>query len=405
MNETTTETNQRRIYWRILATILIGMLLALIAIRIFAHAIGGRPENIMGRVFEAREHLPQIATQASSRDTLMFFGSSMTRAGFSPREFEQMVAEKGVEIDAYNFGFGGLNPLYQDYLARRIRDEFQVSNSRLKFSLIEFNPFQTTQTRRDLARPADDSYINMLASDAEIFEILKTDLRRGIRLFQIRYLRDNISAEMATYFLGGFLRQGAPQPDSEEDQAIADRFNELGGKLGEVFEQEYPDFDGCNWCLDWQGGGTIKAERAAETLVMFDEYYQLQQHDFYKQRALLRRIHTADIVDLNFDEELIVGFIDLVKVFQSFSDEVQVVMLPRDSDWVKYPPAAEQRLANVIERIERETGLRIDNHQQIPPVTNAMYSDVTHLNRYQGAVAYTQYLADQYAARLAPASQ
>ncbi len=400
MNETTAETSQRRIYGRILIAILVGMLIALMVIRMFAHAIGGRPENIMGRVIQARQHLPQVAADAVTKDTLMFFGSSMTQAAFSPREFEQMLAEKDVQITAYNWGFGGLNPLFQDYLARRVRDEFRANDAQLAFALIEFNPFQTTKTRRDRARPTDDSFINMLASDAEIFDMLKSDLRRGIRLFQIRYLRNNISAEMATFFFGGFLQQGAPQPDGEEDQAVADRLGELGGQLGEIFNEEYPEFDGCNWCLDWQGGGTIKAERAPETLELFDEYYALQQHEFYKERALLRRIHTADIVDLNFDEELLVHFIELVKVFQSFTDDLQIVMLPRNSDWVQYPPAAQQRLADAVSRIERETGLTIDNHQQIAPVTNTMYTDVTHLNRYQGAVAYTQYLADEYANRI-----
>ncbi len=51
-------------------------------------------------------------------------------------------------------------------------------------AFIEFNPFQTTITRRDGARASDDSYINMLATDAEIFEIMKQDVRRGIRMFQ-----------------------------------------------------------------------------------------------------------------------------------------------------------------------------------------------------------------------------
>ncbi len=394
------DTSQRAIYLRIILTIGVGMLLALILVRIFAYSVGGRPEEIMSRVYESRQYLPQIAAQAAADDTLMFFGSSMTQAGFSPREFEQMIADRGVELTAYNFGFGGLNPLFQDYWARRIRDEFLAQESRLRFAFIEFNPFQTTKTRRDRARPTDDSYINMLASDAEVFDILKTDLRRGVRLFTIRYLRDSVSAEMATYFLGGFLLPRAPRTELEEDPELAERYREIGRQLNEVFEEDYPDFDGCNWCWDWQGGGTVKAERSAETLALFDEYYGIQQHPYYKENALLRRIHTTDIVDLNFDEELIVHFIRLVQVFQTFADDVQVVMLPRNSDWVKYPPEAQQRLAAVIERIERETGLTIDDHQQLEEVPNHMYGDVTHLNRYQGAVAYTQYLADRYGTRI-----
>ncbi len=96
-------------------------------------------------------------------------------------------------------------------------------------------------------------------------------------------------------------------------------------------------------------------------------------------------------------------FIRLVKVFKEFSDDVQVVLLPRNSDWVVYPPEAEARLNAVIDRIERETGLKLHNHQLIEEVPNNLYSDTTHLTGYFGAVAYTQYLADRYADRIGEA--
>ncbi len=90
-------------YFRILMTILIGMFIALVIIRIFAASMGGSPENIMGRVYQARAELPEIASEARENDTLIFFGSSMVEAGFSPREFEQMLDEKDVKNSCLEF--------------------------------------------------------------------------------------------------------------------------------------------------------------------------------------------------------------------------------------------------------------------------------------------------------------
>ena len=78
--------NSRAIYFRILLTILLGMAVALGLVRTFAAANGGSSESLLGRVIQAREAIPQMA--AEEKDLMMFFGSSMVDAGFSPREFD-----------------------------------------------------------------------------------------------------------------------------------------------------------------------------------------------------------------------------------------------------------------------------------------------------------------------------
>ncbi len=108
--------------------------------------------------------------------------------------------------------------------------------------------------------------------------------------------------------------------------------------MNQAFEAEYPDFEGADWYYPWQGGGTIAAERSAETLKLFDEYYEL-------------------ILD----------------------------------------PA---RLDETVQRIEQATGITIQNHQDLPAINPSMFVDTTHLNRYQGAAAYTRYLVEQYSGYL-----
>jgi len=84
-----------------------------------------------------------------------------------------------------------------------------------------------------------------------------------------------------------------------------------------------------------------------------------------------------------------------VKNFQAFSDQVEIVMLPRNTDWIVNSPEGLARLEDAIQQIETGTGIRIRNHQDLPSITPQMFSDATHLNRYQGAVNYTKHLIQE----------
>lgn len=386
----------RSYYLRILLIILLGMAIALVLVRLFAAANGAGSDSLLGRVLQAQAAIPRIA--AEEKDLVMVFGSSMVQAGFSPREFDRDTAELGADIKSFNFGFGGLNPLFQDYVTRRIADAFEAEDRRLKLTLIEFNPFQTTITRRQGAVALEDSYIALLASPSELFEIFLEDPTRGLRMLEIRYLRDGISAEMITTFFWAepFQRPRESTTLVEED-GVEERLDEVVGKLNEQFEKEYPDYDGSDWYYPWQGGGTIKAERSPETLEISEQYYKLTQTDYQMDADRLQRVQSADILDLNFDPELVEHFIAMVKNFQRVSDQVEVILLPKNTDWINNPPEALARQAAVLEHIRRETGVPVRDFQVIEPVTNSMFGDTTHLNRYQGAAAFTRFLAEEYA--------
>ena len=388
-------TSTRGIYLRILLAILLGMAVALGLVRAFVAANDASAQSLLGRVIESRAAIPQIATEEN--DLVMLFGSSMTQAGFSPREFDLELAEKGVATTSFNYGFGGLNPMFQEYLSRRIVEDFKAEDRRLKLVMIEFNPFQTTITRRNRAVALEDSYIALLASPAELFDILLEDPERGMRMLEIRYLRDGISAEMITTF---FWAEPFQAPfvgtDLVEDEGVEERLDEVLAAMGEAFEAEYPDYDGSDWYYPWRGGGTNKSERSAETLALVDQYYELSQTDYQMSDDRLSRINTADIVDLNFDDDLVEAFIALVNNFKQIADHVEVVMLPKNTDWIKNPPEAVARQTAVIERIRRETGVPLRDFQVSDEVSNSMFGDTTHLNRYQGAVAFTHLLVEEY---------
>lgn len=391
----------RKLYLRIYLSMLLGMAAALGLVRLFAWANDASGAIFLDRVLEAREALPRIVEQEG--DLVMVFGSSMTQAGFSARHFDRLIAERGGETRSWNFGFGGLNPFFQDYLSRRVREAFEAEDRKLALALIELNPFQTTTTRWQGAEPVIDSFITYLASDEELLEMALEDPERGALLYTIRYLRDGVSAEMITTFFGQELFEQRPQESdrpslSEEDQA---RFDELAELLNERFEEEYPDFEDRAWSYEWQGAGTVPWERPAETVELFPEFYRLiQANERQMHDDLLFRIRTTDILELELEELLVERFIAVVESFKPIAERVEVILLPRNTQWVEYTPEARARLDALIERIERETGVPVRNHQEIPEITPAMFSDTTHLARYVGDIPYTEYLVEQYASYL-----
>lgn len=355
-------------------------------------------DTILSRVMEARAALPRII--AEQDDLVMVFGSSMTQAGFSARRFDQHLKENGITVKSFNFGFGGLNPLFQDYLSRRIRESFQEKDRRLKLALLEFNPFQTTTSRYNGAKPVIDSFISVLARPEELMEILYEDPTRGIRLLNIYYLRDSISAQITTNHFGGALRPDRPRSSIPEDEAAAARREELGEHFGKALEEDYPDYADEDWYYPWQGAGTIPEERSEETRAVYIEYFETLRTPRRLENDRMNRTSCCDITELHFEQVLVESYIRMVQNFQQFSDHVEVILLPKNSDWIQYPPEAVERLAAVLYQIESETGVTIRNFQDIDVITTDMYSDTTHLARYTGDVVFTRFLADEYGPRL-----
>lgn len=394
-NQTDTESmTSRKIYAKTIMTIGLCMAAAMLIIHLILLSMGAQSQGVPGRVNESRDALQQIVREPE--DVVMFFGSSMTRAGFSPRKFDADLQKMGKQVTSFNFGFGGLNPYFQDFFSRRIVEEFEESDRRLKLAMIEFNPFQTTTTRWNRARPVLDAFLTLLASDKELFEIARQDITRGVRLFNIKYVRANISAEMITTFFGREIFPPQRRQQFRDDEETVAERRRLGRLLNEQFDKDYPNYVDSEWSYEWRGAGTIPEERSAETLALFDEFYAVSQTDARMKNDRLSRIRSADIEELNFEPLLVEHFINIVKNFQRVSDNLEVIMLPKNSKWIKTSPEAEERLARVIAQIEAATGVTIKNHQSIPEITSDMYRDTTHLSRYRGDIAYTDFLVSQY---------
>ena len=356
--------------------------------------IGGDPLN--ARISQGLAHLPDLVAENSVRSSVIVFGSSLVEQGFSPVVFDNEMRELGFITASYNYGFGGLNPEYQRLIVKRMKEKVEAEQEKIDLVLIEFNPFQTTLKRKiNDTFMADQRYASFSSID-ELWDITTQDPERGVRLFTIRFLRGQISAELITGALGLAIGSMNQTVIGEEHDELVARRKELEAELVRLIEQDGGDPYGISWDPEFRGGRLDADSLSKEFSDVVSEFMSVYRHPVFVQGALERRISCCDIVDLGFDEFLIVEFIEMVRIFQTMSDRVEIILLPQNHYWVKNPPETKKKLAMVLDRISRETGVVVKNYQRHTQINKTHYMDASHLTPTEGAEIFTRTLVQDY---------
>ncbi len=375
--------------------LLFGLVLGAYNLAVYGLKSAGADLN--GRVSAQINYLPTLIDEIDGKDAVMVFGSSMVQAGFEPLLFDGIMAEKGLSTISYNYGIGNLNPYFQDYLSRRIKDQFQQGRQKLKLAIIEFNPFQTTTVRKNAIPFTDEQNLALLMSNKELFQVLLENPTKGIRLLNIRYLRQGYSAELFSslpLLIASEMQPTAPR--TEEYREAQKKSQQANQAFRELVRGQQGDGGFPPWDPSTRGGRMDKSQFTQEILDSLRDWMASRRYVGFLQDDLDRRIRGADIEQLNFDEELIESFIAIVKDFQEISEEVVVVLLPRNTDWVKYTPEVQAKLNQVNQRIQTSTGADVKNYQVIDPIGPEHFNDTTHLSWYDGNDIFTEFLAEEF---------
>ena len=384
----------------------LGILLAALGIiRALTEAAEARIPEVFGvtRIKSAYRALPRIA--AAPGPKALFFGSSTVQFGFAPQAFDARLARSGLEITSYNLGIGNMNPSLQVVLARRIRAEFESSGHRVDLMLIELNPFQTTERRVRANEPLHEAVLSILSTPRSLWRDVVDDPERGARLFTIKYLREGVAAQAITEGLGmgvealGHLLAEEEEPRTEEEERILEERGDLALELFGNLREELPD----RWPLgtwSFESRGALRlTDLSPETRALLSRLMANLQYPPSLQDDLENRIRCCDIVDLHFDEGLVHDFIAMVRELAAISDRIEVVLMPKNYDWVKNPPEALARQRAVLERIERETGVRVSDYQNLRELDGGYFWDVSHMTP-EGTEYFSVRLAEDWSERL-----
>lgn len=373
-------------------TLLGGLLMFTLVVGLYKSIGSNIPMN--ARVLEMMDYVPTLASENPQSKKVMVFGTSMVQAGFEPDQFDAYFTSRGQDVVSYNYGVGNLNPEFQQYVTAHIRRELEASGETLALALLEFNPFQTTKSRDVLGAITRDQNEAVLLSVGDLWDITLEDPDRGLRLFNIRYFREGISAELLSsiFALDGPIDFDRPSPEFE---AARERRNEMQRAFRDTLPEDSNPF-AANWSIDRRGGRIDKSQLSEESLDALYDYAESFVHPALMEPDLQRRINQGDILGLDFEERLVQAFINMVNDLNAVSDQMEVVLLPRNTDWVVYTPEVQAKLDALMERVTRETGVTVRDMQDHPDITPEMFVDTTHLSFALGIDTYSRVLAETY---------
>lgn len=346
------------------------------------------------RVLGMMDYLPTFLQENQSRKKMLIFGSSMVQAGFEPYQFDEYFTAQDIDVASINYGVGNLDPEFQQYITRDARRKLEVAGQKLDLTLLEFNPFQTTVARGTFGDITRDQNEAILLTPSDLWEITLRDPERGLRLFNIRWFRNGISAELISSAFT--IAEDDFIPGNEEEIALA---RERRNETRRVFLASLPegvDPFPVDWSQELRGGRLDKRLLSTESLEALQIFMDSYRAPAFMAADQQRRIIQGDIQGLGFDERLILAFINKVNDLKAVSEYMEVILLPRNTDWINYTPEVQQKLDRLMERITRETGVPVRDFQDHPDITPEMFRDTTHLSFGSGIDAFTRLLAETY---------
>ncbi|MEQ8313665.1 MAG: hypothetical protein RL839_11880 [Gammaproteobacteria bacterium] len=372
-------------------TFLAGLLMFVVVTGLYSYLTRFAPIN--DRALALIQQLPNVASAYPEHKKVMVFGTSMVQAGFEPYQFDTYFEQRDMDVVSYNYGVGNLNPEFQQYLTAHIRREMQAADASLDLVLLEFNPFQTTKAREVIGAYTRDQNEAELRTVRELWETTLEDPDRGIRLFNIRYLRNGLSAELLTSALF-LLNAGLPEVNDAYREASLNR-----SEMASAFFESAPmarNFFGAVWHEDLRGGRIDKRVLPDEALDALQLWADSFRNETLMEFDLQRRVVQGDILELDFADHLVKAFINMVRDLDAVSDNMEVILLPRNTDWVDYTPEVQARLDALMQRITDETGVAVRNFQTHPEIGPEMFVDTTHLSFANGIDTFTRVLAESY---------
>ncbi|MEM6484828.1 MAG: hypothetical protein AAF662_07595 [Pseudomonadota bacterium] len=379
-----------------MCTFLGGLLVFVLVVGLFNFLARKVPMN--DRVLGMIDYLPKLVEDSADSRRVLFFGSSMVQAGFEPELFDRYFSDRDLDVASFNYGVGNLNPEFQQYVTRHIRDELESRDTMFDLTLLEFNPFQTTKRRYALGEMTRDQNQAILWPAGDVWRVALNDPDRAARLLFIRYLRNGLSAELITSAI--LLDDGEPGAESNPArEAALEKKQELRRAFLDTLPADY-DLSRRGWDAETRGGRLRKSELSQESLQALDAFIRSYNNPALLAPDLENRIQTSDILGLDFDERLVQAFIAMVNDLSAVSGMIEIVLLPRNSQWVEYTPEVQARLNAMVVRISNETGVAVRDMQVSNRITPEMFVDTTHLGVTTGAETYTRLLAETYEATL-----
>jgi hypothetical protein len=331
------------------------------------------------------DHLSEIAAYPS--DKVVVVGSSRVMTGFSPALFDAEMTAKGKPLTSFNLGVGRLNPELQLLLVRRLTAAYRRIGAKNRLSLVEFCPHQATIARRvgPVAAKVAEAREALLGDAGSTLAVARAAPGRAFRILLYRYLFDGVSPFVLSNALFDALETEPTWWPAHQDAFDVARLH-----FRRELDRIYPR-GRFAWSMTERGYRSVVTPSTEET-------YRTVMLPWLTTRENLAddlnaNVTCCDILGLDFDDRFVAAFLDVIREIQSISEATYVLLAPNHPDWIRYAPDARARLAQVVRRIETETGVTVVDFSQAPSITASDFQDSVHLNGLSGADKWSRILA------------
>jgi D-alanyl-lipoteichoic acid acyltransferase DltB (MBOAT superfamily) len=363
----------------------LGLVRAAAAIAVSVDALAFGPTH--PRIQQVIELLPVLAQKR--RPAAVAIGSSQLWNGFAPEIVDAELARAGKSITSYNLGFDGLGPSTAERMLARLHAAYAATGERPALLILEFTPFLATRKAR-LTGFSDEPNMQ-LGTEASFAEEAKFDLGKALGAMASHYLLGGLSASRFKSFIEGkiygeFSPCGlTPVTGSKAAQAATDA---LCRDLMKVFPEGLPA-----WSDDDRGFRRLVYRETIESYKGMVGHWMRDPDLLF--RDFERQNKAVDLVELDFDPELVAEFIRAVLQAKALSPRVFVFSSPVNPAWVKRSTEGKERFLKTAARIERETGIEVVDWTEDPAFEPDDFIDTTHLNQLTGAQKFSKMIASR----------
>ena len=322
------------------------------------------------------------------RVDVAFIGTSAVWFDFEPRRFDAELAARGHPLTSFNFGLLPTSMRLQRFLADAICERHRANGTRWTMMMYEIAPadFLAPVVAHEATDPSIAAYeaqvAAMMLRPPQLVSALRRDPGATLRALLAKPLGHRGPAAVLDAVSTYLYEDLEPEAWREPVPAL--------------FAAVRPFWDvhrRTTWSPEARGFLPVGPEARA----LYDEIMRLNQteQELAKQRAMVTEL---GLLPMEVNDDAVERIIEQIRVLARCPERVALVVLPISPNIMRaMRPEARKRFADVIAKVQRETGYPLLDFLEPPELGLDDFYDAEHLSLTVSAGKFSSLLADRVA--------
>lgn len=316
---------------------------------------------------------------ADGAGLVVMLGASEALLGFQPRDFDALMAGRGLSTRSYNLAFQNVGTMVPLYLAR-VRWELERAGVRPKVALVAL-PLPR------LTRKARENFF----SQVRYHDIDSVFFEPGLWARVDGSLADKLILMFNKWVLGERSLAQLQRSTSQAWRALVPWSSNVRASADPFYREElHPE---PAWDPGARGGYYLNIEKQPDAAARVIEAAREHEALIADLKDLIR---CCDVLDLRLDEEHLQEVAAALRSLRTVADHVVLVTYP-ESPRLRRPREAEERARSALRLLAGESGIEVWDSAEGAGLGLADYFDHSHLTP-EGVKKHLGFLARRFPA-------